>query len=126
MNATVNPAQEIANAVLKEQEGDGLLIEAMARALARVYQPGKDPDTMYDWEGTGTEMPFWKGWEREARSRLVCDRIMRGPGDKMDWERMLRTHIKSDPQFRDFINKQKRNFVEEGPHPLPGEGQDGS
>ena len=107
MNTTVNPAEEIAQAVLKELEGDGLLIEAMARALCKLYQPEKDPDTMYDWEGTGEEMPFWKGWEREARRHLVCDRILRGPGDKMAYERMLRTHIKSDPQFRDFIKKQK-------------------
>ena len=86
--AETNPAQEIAEAVLKEIEGDKLLIEAMARALAAVYQPEKAPDTMYDWEGTGTEIPFWKGWEREAHARLVCDRILRGPGDKMIWDRI--------------------------------------
>ena len=81
-------AQQIADAVLAEVEGEDLLIEAMARALCKVYQPRMDPDAVND--AWGEEMPYWKGWQMHAKAHLVCDRVLRGPGDQMAYERFKR------------------------------------
>ena len=114
MNTTVNPAEEIAQAVLKELEGDGLLIEAICRALMKINLPNSNPDEPTE------QGPLWEGYKQSALEYLVVDRILRGPGDKMAYERLLENlpSIKSEQQLR--------HFVEEGPHPLPGEEQDGS
>jgi hypothetical protein len=79
-----NPAQRIANAVLRELEGDKLLIEAMCRAMCGVYKA--DPDEPCNKEAGS--LLNWETFKYQAQMHLVCDRIMRGPGDKFAWEQI--------------------------------------
>ena len=81
-------AQQIADTVLTKVEGEDFLIESMARALCKVYQPHMDPDAVND--AWGETMPYWQGWQSAAKAHLVCDRVMRGPGDQMAHERFKR------------------------------------
>ena len=81
----MNKAHQIADAVLVSVEGEDLLIEAMARAMCKLYEPDIDPDYTKDARG-----PFWKLYQKKARDRLVCDRVLRGPGDRMAYERIAK------------------------------------
>ena len=74
-------AQQIADAVLAEVEGEDLLIEAMARALCKICWPDM-ADASFEDE--------WPRYRQTARIHLVCDRVMRGPGDQVAYERLKR------------------------------------
>lgn len=84
----MNAAQEIADAVLAKVEGEELLVEAMARALCKHYQPNMDPDAMSDW--TDGEKPTWENWRLEAKAHLLCDRVMRGVADKIAYDKLIK------------------------------------
>jgi len=84
----MNEAQKIADAVLASVEGEDLLIEAMARVMSKIYYPDMDPDEL-TYNKDGKRVPFWRNSEKRARDRLVCDRVMRGPGDRAAYERIV-------------------------------------
>ena len=69
-------AQQIADAVLAEVQGEDLLIEAMCRARCAIH-------------GEGTDSSDWEVWKDEAKAHLAWDRVLRGPGDKMAYERIV-------------------------------------
>jgi len=80
----MNTAQQIADAALIELEGEELLVEAMARAMCGVHD--EDPDAPYP---TEESQPYWKVFELKAKRYLVCDRVMRGPGDRTAYDRVV-------------------------------------
>lgn len=71
----VNYAQQIADAVAVELEGDAILVEAMARRWCQIYWPDLDVEV------------YWPRWAKRARAHIDADRIMRGPGDQMAYNR---------------------------------------
>lgn len=84
----MNEAQRIADAVLASVEGEDLLIEAMARAMSKIYTPDMDPDALV-YHKDGKKAPYWRNWIEDAKDRLVCDRVLRGPGDRAAYERIV-------------------------------------
>lgn len=87
-----NTAQQIADAVLVKTEGEDLLIEAMCRALCKVYDENEDPDDL-DGDHGGR---LWEQYKKMARAKLVCDRVLRGPGDEMMFKRLQARKEKVD------------------------------
>ena len=66
---------------------DRELVEAMARAL--VVARGRNPDEQL---GTGDHITTrWFNYIPEAEAHLAMDRVLRGMGDRLTYERLQKT-----------------------------------
>jgi len=84
----MNEAQKIADAVLASVEGEDLLIEAMARVIVMIYYPNMSPDELV-YHKDEKKVPFWSTWREEARLAVACDYVMRSPGDRAAYDRIV-------------------------------------